>query len=360
MTIVNLSAPPQHPSPPRRGSDFAGLLVQVQRAGLLDRRPAYYATRIALTVALFATGWTCFALVGDSWWQLATAVLLAVAFAQTAFLGHDAGHMQIFRSRRANAVLGLILGDLAIGLSYDWWVGNHNRHHAHPNTEGSDPDLDIPLLALSARRVASSGSVGRAVHRYQAYFFFPLLSLQAVGFHVESVKLLLGRGGRHRVSERILIAVHFATYLAAVYLVLSPWLAVTFVVVHQGLLGVYLGCSFAPNHKGMPTTSAADEADFLRRQVLTSRNIRGGRFVDVLVGGLNYQVEHHLFPNMPARSLRLAQPLVRAYCHDRELAYTETGMLDSYRQILRHLHTVGRGTPHLGARVDTRGPSMTR
>jgi len=344
VTIVKLPAVSAPLSPPRRGSDFAGLLAQVQRAGLLHRRPAYYATRIALTVMLFAAGWTCFVLVGDSWWQLATAALLAVAFAQTAFLGHDAGHMQIFRSRRANAMLGLLLGDLAIGLSYDWWIGNHNRHHAHPNTEGKDPDLKIPLLVLAARQAAASGSVGRALHRYQAYFFFPLLLLQAVGFHVESVKLLAGRGGRHRVSERILIAVHFAAYLGTVCLVLSPWLAVAFVAVHQGLLGFYLGCSFAPNHKGMPVISAGEEADFLRRQVLTSRNIRGNRFIDILVGGLNYQAEHHLFPNMPVPSLRRAQALVRAYCHDRDLVYTETGLFDSYRQILRHLYTVGRST----------------
>ena len=60
-----------------------------------------------------------------------------------------------------------------------------------------------------------------------------------------------------------------------------------------------MGCSFAPNHKGMPVLSAGHTLDFLRKQVLTSRNIRGGWFVDILLGGLNYQIEHHLFPSMP-------------------------------------------------------------
>ena len=110
----------------------------------------------------------------------------------------------------------------------------------------------------------------------------------------------------------------------------------------QGLFGLYLGCSFAPNHKGMPILARDDDTDFLRRQVLTSRNIRGGRFVDFALGGLNYQIEHHLFPSMPRVCLRHAQPIVRAYCLETGLPYVETGLIDSYRQALQHLHTVGR------------------
>ena len=63
-----------------------------------------------------------------------------------------------------------------------------------------------------------------------------------------------------------------------------------------------MGCSFAPNHKGMPTIAPEEELDFLRRQVLTSRNVRGGLLTDFALGGLNYQIEHHLFPSMPRGS----------------------------------------------------------
>ena len=87
-----------------------------------------------------------------------------------------------------------------------------------------------------------------------------------------------------------------------------------FILVQQGLFGFYLGCSFAPNHKGMPILAAADKTDFLRRQVLTSRNVRGGWLTDLALGGLNYQIEHHLFPSMPRAQPAPAQPLVRAFC----------------------------------------------
>ena len=130
-------------------------------------------------------------------------------------------------------------------------------------------------------------------------------------------------------------------YLAAVFLVLSPLQAIAFIAVHKGLWGLYMGCSFAPNHKGMPMLVDGHDLDFLRKQVLTSRNVRGGRLVDVALGGLNYQIEHHLFPSIPRPSLRHLQPIVRAFCVERGISYSETGLLSSYGHVLRHLHDVG-------------------
>ena len=123
---------------------------------------------------------------------------------------------------------------------------------------------------------------------------------------------------------------------------LSPVRAVAFIIVQQGLFGLYLGCPFAPNHKGMPILDAADRTDFLRRQVLTSRNVRGGRLTDFALGGLNYQIEHHLFPSMPRPGLRRAQALIEAFCRQRGLPYSQASLTGSYAQALRHLNAVGR------------------
>src|SRR5260370_2901996 len=126
-------AMPRRPSL-ARGSDYAELSRQVRQAGLMDRKPWRYAGRIALTVTLLAGGWAAFVVVGNSWWQLAVAVFLAVMFTQVGFIGHDAGHRQISASRRGSYILGLLLGNLGIGLSFGWRVSKHNRHHPHPNT----------------------------------------------------------------------------------------------------------------------------------------------------------------------------------------------------------------------------------
>jgi fatty acid desaturase len=326
-----------------RGSDYAVLLRRVKAAGLLERRPGYYVTRIAVTGVLFAAGWAAFVTLGDSWWQIAIAAFLAVVFTQIGFIGHDAGHRQVFGSKRANYLVGLLHGNLAIGLSYGWWVDKHNRHHANPNQEDKDPDIDIGALAFTSGQArAKRGRVTRYIARRQRYLFFPLLLLEAVQLHVSSVQAVAGRELQHRRWEAFLLVLHAAGYLTAVLLVVSPLKALVFVVVQQALFGLYLGCAFAPNHKGMPMLPADDHTDFLRRQVLTSRNVRGSGLVDLALGGLNYQIEHHLFPSMPRPNLRRAQPTVRAFCRQHGVPYCETTLLRSYAQALQHLHEVGR------------------
>jgi fatty acid desaturase len=342
-TTVEPARTPAESGGADRGSDFADLLRRVRAAGLLKRRRGYYLTKIAMTAGLLALAWTVFVVLGDSWWQLAIAVLLAGVFTQIGFIGHDAGHRQIFQSKRANYLVGLLHGNLAIGLSYGWWVDKHNRHHAHPNTEDKDPDVAIGALAFTTgQAVGKRGRVTRFIARRQRYMFFPLLLLEAVQLHVSSVRAIIGRGLRHRPWEALFLGLHAAGYLAAVLLVLSPLKALVFVVVQQALFGLYLGCSFAPNHKGMPMLAADDKTDFLRRQVLTSRNVRGNWLVDFALGGLNYQIEHHLFPSMPRPNLRRSQALVREFCHQHGLSYCETTLLRSYAQALQHLHQVGR------------------
>jgi len=354
--VTELSTRPSEPSParcpvpprtdpagPRRGSDFAELSRRIKDAGLLARRPGYYAAKIGLTAALLMAGWTVFVLLGETWWQLATAVVLGIGFTQAAFLGHDAGHKQILRTRRGSYVLGLLHGNLAVGLSYGWWVDKHNRHHAHPNEIGSDPDIGTGALVFipgTARR----HRLTRLLTRAQAYLFFPLLLLEGLNLHVAGLLALRERPVNARWLEGALLLAHVASYVTVVLVVLSPLQALAFVAVQQGVFGLYMGCSFAPNHKGMPLLSREDELDYLRRQVLTSRNIRGGRFVDFVFGGLNYQIEHHLFPSMPRPNLRRAQALVRQFCHQRRIPYTETSLPASYRLALRHLHAVG-GSP---------------
>ena len=334
--------PPGSAAPAPRGSEYAELSRQIRRAGLLERRPRRYAWKIIVTVLLLAAGWAAFVVLGDSWWQLAVAVFLAVMFTQVGFLGHDAGHQQIFRSRRGNYILGILLGNLGIGLSYGWWVSKHSRHHAHPNQEGADPDIAIGVLAFSEPQAQAGRGLSRLMFRFQAYLFFPLLLLEGASLHVASIRALISRVPRHRAWEAWLLGAHLAGYLAVVFLVLPPVKAVAFILVQQGLLGLYLGASFAPNHKGMPILDATDHSGFLRRQVLTSRNVRGGWLTDLALGGLNYQIEHHLFPSMPRPNLRHSQTIIRAFCQQRDLPYCETSLAGSYAQAVRHLHSVGK------------------
>ncbi|MFD4549989.1 fatty acid desaturase family protein [Streptomyces sp. NPDC058246] len=329
-----------------RGSDYAALSRAVKRSGLLARRPGYYSVKVGANLLLLVAGWAAFALLGPSWWQLLTAAFLAVMFTQTAFLGHDAGHQQIAATKRVNNLLGRLHGNLLVGLSYGWWISKHTRHHAHPNHVDRDPDIANGAITFTLDDTRSRRGPYAWLTRHQAWLFFPMLLLEGLNLHVAGVQALFDRTGSPasrttRLVEGGLLAAHLGGYLAAVFWVLSPVQAVCFLVVHQGLFGLYMGCSFAPNHKGMPIFAKDDKIDFLRRQVLTSRNIRGRRFTDFALGGLNYQIEHHLFPSMPRPSLRHAQELVRTFCARHGIAYYETGLVRSYGQVLRHLHEVG-------------------
>jgi fatty acid desaturase len=325
-----------------RGTSYARLSHQVRQAGLLAPRTGHYAWRITITTGLLLGGWAAFLLVGDSWWQLAVAAYLAVMFTQLGFLGHDAGHRQISGSRRVSYVLGILFGNLGIGLSYGWWVSKHNRHHANPNTEGADPDIAMKALAMTARQASASSGMSRIIFRFQAYLFFPMLVGEAASLHIASIKALAGSAARRRPAEALLLGLHIAGYLAVTFAVLSPLKAVVFILVQQGLFGFYMGVSFAPNHKGMPILQPEDEHDFLRRQVLTSRNVRGGWLTDLALGGLNYQIEHHLFPSMPRPSLRRSQALISDFCRHEGLPYCQTSLLGSYAQAVGYLNAVGR------------------
>ena len=342
------------------GSDYAQLSRVVRQAGLLRRRPVYYSLKIGLNLLLLAAGWTAFAMLGQSWWQMLVAVFLAVMFTQTGFIGHDAGHRQISGSKRADGLIGRIHGNLLIGLSYGWWVSKHNRHHAHPNQVGRDPDIGGRAIAFTPGQIQGRHRLAAWLGRYQAWLFFPMLLLEGLHLRIAGMRALLGRSGKARWAEAGLLAVHIGGYLTAVFVVLSPVQGVVFLVVQQGLFGVYLGSSFAPNHKGMPVFGKDEKVDFLRRQVLTSRNIRGSLLTDLALGGLNYQIEHHLFPSMPRPSLRHAQAPVRAFCAQRGLPYSETGLLASYVQVLRHLHLTGRPAgPEQAADTAIAGPDAT-
>ncbi|MGW4681541.1 fatty acid desaturase family protein [Micromonospora taraxaci] len=333
-----------------RGSEYADLSRLVRNAGLLDRRPRRYAVRVTAVLGGLVLLGVLFVRLGPSWWQTVTAAGVAVLLAQLAFLGHDAGHRQIFRSRRANDVVGLVCANLVTGISFGWWVDKHNRHHAHPNTEGRDPDLMVAPLSFTAGQAAAQRGLRALFVRHQAALFFPLLLAEGLHLHGASVRAVVRRGGlRRRRIEAGLLVVHFAGYLGAVFLVLSGPQAIVFILVNQAVFGLYLGSSFAPNHKGMPILTEADNLDYLRRQVLTSRNVRGGPLIDALLGGLNYQIEHHLFPSMPRPNLHHAQPLIRQFCAEHHIAYRETTLIQSWAQGLAHLRAMGAASTRPGS-----------
>ncbi|MEU5599341.1 acyl-CoA desaturase [Streptomyces sp. NPDC020298] len=329
------------PIPQGTGSDFSRLSRRISEAGLMDRRPVYYTLRFgAVTLALVA-GCVAFVLLGDSWLQLLVAAGLAVVFGQLGLAAHDLAHKQVFARRRPSEIGGLIAANLLLGMSYGWWMNKHTRHHANPNHEEKDPDVAPNLIVWSRRQASVARGLPAFIGRHQAVLFYPMLTLEGFNLSVGSFRALSSRSMKRPFLEGALLVAHFAVYFGAVLTVLSPGKACAFVAVHMGLFGIYLGSVFAPNHKGMQMVTDGQELDYLRRQVLTSRNVRGGVFIDAFMGGLNYQIEHHLFPSMPTPALREAQRITEQYCAELGLPYHQTGLIASHREALRHLRSAG-------------------
>ena len=176
--------------------------------------------------------------------------------------------------------------------------------------EGRDPDIGPGAIAFT-RDIAEARSSGFAnwFLRRQGWLFFPLLTLEGLNLHYAGLRhVIADKASPFRRVEIVVVAIRLSAYVAALALLLPPGKAVAFFFVQMAVFGLCLGGSFAPSHKGMPIVPRDMKIDFLRRQVMMSRNVRGGLVVDIAMGGLNYQIEHHLFPSMPRPNLRLAQP----------------------------------------------------
>jgi fatty acid desaturase len=328
------------PAYPQTAHKYAELKHVIQQHGLLEKQPLYYAFKMALLLSLFVLGIIFLVLVRPLWLQLLNAVYLALVSAQLGLLGHDAGHRQIFRTTWKNDLVGLITGNLLLGMSHGWWMGKHNRHHSHPNQCDLDPDIDIPVLSFTGEDLSKKGPITWLIIKHQAIFFFPLLLLVALDLQRSSLRFLFQKKEKYHALEVALLLVHFGAYIGILLFSLGIWPTILFILVHQGLTGLYLGSIFAPNHKGMPILNKDSELDFLHRQIITARNVKGHPVTDFWYGGLNYQIEHHLFPSMPRNRLREAQRLIKTFCQEHAIPYYETSMLRSYQEILQHLHQV--------------------
>jgi fatty acid desaturase len=330
-----------NPQPHTHPTDsYASLKKLVKERGLLERQPAFLAFKIGVNLALLALSIGFLFVTNSLWLQIPNALLMAFTFGQIGFIIHDVGHRQGFSSSRLNAFVGMLHANLLLGMGFAWWVEKHNQHHANPNQEDHDPDINLVVIALSEEEARSRHGFLRFMIQHQAIFFFPLLLLESPSLHKGSLEFLLRRTSKYRGLELLLVALHFVGFAALLLATLGFWHGLVFILVQQALFGFYMASVFAPNHKGMPLLDKDTELDFMRRQILTARNVYPHPAVDYWYGGLNYQIEHHLFPTLPRNKLREAHAIVKQFCGEQGIDYYETSMLGSYQEILQHLHQV--------------------
>ncbi|APX00410.1 fatty acid desaturase family protein [Arthrobacter sp. QXT-31] len=318
---------------------YLQLSQQVRETGLLRRTPWFYAL-VGGVLAIGIAGCAALSvLLGPSWFQLLIAAALGILFTQVAFLAHEAGHRQILAGGPPTTCSPA--SGRCGGVSYSWWDSKHSRHHANPNKVGRDPDIEVDTISSSTWTRQSQGH-SCPDHPPPGLAVLPAADTGGPESALSQPSPpALPRTGQGPQVELGLLALRFAAVLLPLFLLLPPGMALAFLGVQLGVFGLYMGATFAPNHKGMPVIDRDAKLDFFSKQVRTSRNISGGWWATWLMGGLNYQVEHHLFPSMPRPHLAKARRLVREQCTRLSVPYTETSIWSSYGTVITYLNRVG-------------------
>jgi fatty acid desaturase len=247
------------------------------------------------------------------------AMLLAVCLTQLGGYMHDTAHRMVFKTKAMNDLAGMICTSL-IFMNYNAWKQKHAAHHAHPNQEGHDPDIDIPIFSFTATRYASKTGLERLLRRYQAYLYFPTSVLLAYSLQfINSTQYFIRRLRKDvlragLLGEMLLQAGGFFLWYVLPFLAFDLSKALLFIVIVPVTAGFYIASVFAPNHKGMPVLDRNTKLSFLEQQIITSRNIADNWFTDFVYLSLNYQIEHHLFPNCPRNKLKLVTPHIKELC----------------------------------------------
>lgn len=326
-------------------SSYTELLRRVKEAGLLEKRPSFYIKRFAfISVVSLATWFGIYSVSTSNLTGLAIplVMLLGILAAQYGFIGHEAAHRQVFQSNRLNDASGIILANLFAGLSYGFWMRKHNRHHNKPNQIDYDPDIAIRVVSFYPESLQAKTGVEKTISRNQGWLFPILLTLTGFDLLLDSFASVARKGKvQHRWTEFMLMLVRQITPMV-LFVVFFGWIwGAGLWLIMMMTFGFFMGSAFAPNHKGMPLVPKDSKIDFFQRQVLTSRNVKSSWFKDNFMGGLNFQIEHHLFPSMARPNLKKAQPIVKQYCREKGIPFVEMGWFESMGKVIKYLNRVG-------------------
>lgn len=339
---------------------YRQLRAEIMKKGLFNANHGYYVYKVLSNLSLAAIAIAC-AVYSDSLAvNLIGAIFMALFWQQCGWLAHDFLHHQVFKTRAYGDLMGLLIGGVFQGFSVQWWKSKHNAHHAVPNLEASsqdasdgDPDIDtMPILAwtLTMAKSAKDSKWARFLIDWQAVFYFPVLLVARLSWAHQSWVFVFGGAGQHSVKgaemdrklmanpglEKVALIIHYAI-LIWVLSHMPVINAILYFFTAQFACGLFLALVFGLGHNGMAVYPANQRPDFWKLQVTTTRNVTSNWFSDWFCGGLQYQVDHHLFPMIPRHNLREVHTLVARFCKEQNVTYHEADMLVGNGEVLKHL-----------------------
>jgi len=318
---------------------YLQLKKEVEKSGILDRDYAYYSIlTVIVTGGLFAS----ISLIYFSQSFLAiifSSILFSFFSVQCAGVFHDAGHRAIFKSTKNNDIIGYIYAGI-LAYTFSKWKTNHAKHHANPNEDEMDPDIERPMFSFNSRQLRKKKGLWRFVSKLQLYTYYPVGTLTGIYSQLANLVYLTREHKRSKMWEKLLYAVGILFWVASPFFLFELQKALLIYFTVYPLVGLYFFNIFAPNHKGMPQIKKGQKISFLEQQIVVSRNINGSFIIDNVLVGLNYQMEHHLFPHCPRNKLKLLSPYVKKICKKYGFDYTSVNLIESNKIILAELNQV--------------------
>jgi len=302
---------------------FAELKAQVKAEGIYTKCPRRAFVEFIIVVSLLVLSLYSV----NNFYPVITVFLFALTIMRSTFVAHDLIHGQYFSSRDTNKKISYIFANGIMGISRSWWENKHNfLHHTYTNIIGKDMDIDAAGGAFT-----SLYHYPVWFHKYQHILFWPLLTLLYFVFWAQSVKYVINK---RYWGELFILGLNG---LIPAYIVYSLGWEVGLVT----LLGMYMlwaawfGAVIITNHLGLEMFPSEQYKEFtwLELQNRTSRNVRGGKFIHWFYGGLNTQVEHHLYPKAPRFYLLKAAAITEAFCLKHEITYITSTPWEAYRDI---------------------------
>ena len=301
---------------------FAELKTMVKAEGLYTKCPRRAIVEFFIVVSLLVVSLYSI----DNFHPLITAMLFALTIMRSTFVAHDLIHGQYFASRQTNKNVSYIFANGIMGISRSWWENKHNfLHHTFTNIIGKDMDIDAAGGAFTGRYHYPAW-----FHSNQHILFWPLLTLLYFVFWVQSLSYVIKK---RYWGELALLAVNA---LIPAYIISSlGWIGLATVIGMYMLWAAWFGAVIITNHLGLEMFPEEKYRDFtwLELQNRTSRNVRGGKFVHWFYGGLNTQVEHHLYPKAPRFYLLKAARITEEFCLKHDITYITRTPWQSYRDI---------------------------
>ncbi|KAI8622461.1 delta-6 fatty acid desaturase [Chytriomyces sp. MP71] len=338
-------------------TDIDELRTKLTKMGCFESSKLYYLFKVASTLSICLTSAALVINYGrtSTLAVIVAGLLMAVFWQQSGWLAHDFLHHQVFKNRMYNDAVGYMVGNVWQGFSVSWWKDKHCTHHSVPNVHGEDPDINtMPFLAWSEHALEffsdfKDADVSRFLIANQPILFFPILGVARLAWCSSSIRFQFGDkvvSPPKALLEKTTLALHWAWFLTLTFGFCSPLRALLFFFLAECGCGLLLAFVFTVNHNGMPvyTASEAKKFDFYELQILTGRDVISNSFSDWFTGGLNYQVEHHMFPTLPRHHFHKVQPLVEELCKKHNVPFHKTTLIGGMGEILGRLSGLAKAS----------------